>query len=444
MAAIGSCNAMLEMRLQDGPSYQDFHSAVVHSNTNPQWTSGRGNSHTFYLSDLERLGELSAILYDMHSIQDKHTVVGAHMFTEALEQLPASSRGAVQPTSVSLKTIIEDCKVNKPSHKTRETLTLFRGGQPVIGVERQTATLDLEFEVTRFENDQNTFKLEISASKYPRKGSVVNTLEIILHEDHSISRSSIKPVSTQDEPRSRKSHSFNDWAFNYSMSQSQKASGTTQQAPATTKSELKRKKSSTHSPTLKATQLEGTRNNLVTRAQILEDVDSGDGLPPGNFEIKDDFTQNAVHHACMQFCAQVDSWFMFLVPMFVFMYFGLSLYQVGAGNLTSRFFRSDRAVIFELVDLTNPTPQRRDEGVCWQYMYKEEYDPYLAALKPSSTACDREPITRVVTWTFVVILLIICCFLVMTLMSFFKYVWALLQAVRGLLFPRRSRLATGT
>jgi len=184
--AFGGCDAQVELRLQHGASYQDFRTAVAKRSLHPVWPGQRANAHTFYISPDDSPPQLSVFLYDVHHVLHSGASVGAHHMSEVLEDLPPATRRRFQPESVSLREIMNEC-AQKPVTKT---LKLYKQGEPVIGHDTRPATVDVTFELSRA-LAYTTFKMQVAATRYPRRGISGQKIELTVHEDPALNQKTV-------------------------------------------------------------------------------------------------------------------------------------------------------------------------------------------------------------------------------------------------------------
>jgi hypothetical protein len=105
------------------------------------------------------------------------------------------------------------------------------------------------------------------------------------------------------------------------------------------------------------------------------------GLPPCNFEVRHEFTESAVLYASLQFCAEMDLYFLVILPACFMGIMAYLAYGVGLRNILDRITLADRRVKLELHDAVNSA------STCWQFYLKD--DPTLAVLEPRApTLCE--------------------------------------------------------
>ena len=158
MDAWGSCDAYVELRFQDGPSYQEYRSNIVRNKYDPQWS---GQHHTFKLQDVNNPGHLTIMVYDNDRVL-KDECVGAHILQEVFEEMSGLNPDDVQEHRLSLKAILAEGPC------TTQKFKLFKNGKPVVGHDNQQAHVRLGFEFIHVH--RGPLSVEILQGEYPRSG----------------------------------------------------------------------------------------------------------------------------------------------------------------------------------------------------------------------------------------------------------------------------------
>ena len=158
MDAMGSCDAYVELRLQDGPSYMEYRSSIVRNSYNPVWS---GQHHTFKVRNAADPGQLTIMVYDNDRVS-KDDCVGAHILQEVFELMPGLNPDDVQDHRLSLKEILAK------GHRSTHVFKLFKNGKPVIGEDNHQAQVRLAFEFIHM--DHGPLSVEVLQGEYPRLG----------------------------------------------------------------------------------------------------------------------------------------------------------------------------------------------------------------------------------------------------------------------------------
>lgn len=167
-----------------------------------------------------------------------------------------------------------------------------------------------------------------------------------------------------------------------------------------------------------------------------------EGLLPSNFDIRNEFTVEAVRYACLQLCAEMDMYLLICLPTCFMAILGALAYRAGLHNIFDRMMLDDHKVLLELYDAVTSS------STCWQFYAgnSAKQDPALLALEPRApTLCgsqlassDRElASSRVPALVFVTVLAV----LAMAAAFFLRYLLAGLDVLRQWFLSSRREMS---
>jgi len=260
--------------------------------------------------------------------------------------------------------------------------------------------VDVTFELSRA-LAYTTFKMQVAATRYPRRGISGQKIELTVHEDPALNQKTPKrEAATLDSalhstPAGPSVTDFGAWMFQYRDSKlSKDSTEKAAQMSANKRDKLSPERRQTlhahaHGPAASPAleRLGGGRRRQAEEFDFGDD-DVDDGMPKSNFRIKDEFTENSIRRSSLHLLARCDMILLAIIPPAFISYLVVMLMSLGMDQMWS----SDQRVMLELVDESVVPPGGSPQ--CWQYMYREEQDPVLKGNNFTllhQSACDHVP-----------------------------------------------------